>query len=88
MLVPYLGGGFGAGLRIWPHTVLAVLAARTVNRPVKLVLTRPEMFTAIGHRPETAQRLRLGTSRDGRLLAIDATGRRIRSLPITVDKLL
>ncbi len=42
-----------------------------VNRPVKLVLTRPEMFTAIGHRPQTAQRLRLGTTRDGRLLAID-----------------
>jgi CO/xanthine dehydrogenase Mo-binding subunit len=71
VLVPYLGGGFGAGLRIWPHTVLTVLAARMLNRPVKLVLTRPEMFTAIGHRPQTAQRLRLGTSRDGRLLAID-----------------
>jgi CO/xanthine dehydrogenase Mo-binding subunit len=71
VLIPYLGGGFGAGLRIWPHTVLTVLAARTVNRPVKLVLTRLEMFTAIGHRPQTAQRLRLGTSRDGRLLAID-----------------
>ncbi len=71
VLVPYLGGGFGAGLRIWPHTVLTVLAARMVNRPVKLVLTRPEMFTAIGHRPQTSQRLRLGTSRDGRLLAID-----------------
>ena len=42
-----------------------------VNRPVKLVLTRPEMFTTIGHRPQTAQRLQLGTSRNGRLLAID-----------------
>jgi xanthine dehydrogenase YagR molybdenum-binding subunit len=71
VLVPYLGGGFGAGLRTWPHTLLTVLAARMVNRPVKLVLTRPEMFTAIGHRPETAQRLRLATTRDGRLLAID-----------------
>jgi xanthine dehydrogenase YagR molybdenum-binding subunit len=71
VLVPYLGGGFGTGLRTWPHTVMTVLAARAVNRPVKLVLTRPEMFTAIGHRPQTAQRLRLGTTRDGRLLAID-----------------
>jgi CO/xanthine dehydrogenase Mo-binding subunit len=71
VLVPYLGGGFGAGLRIWPHTVLTVLAARMVNRPVKLVLARPEMFTAIGHRPQTAQRLRLGFTWDGRLLAID-----------------
>ena len=71
VLAPYLGGGFGAGLRTWPHTLLTVVAARVVNRPVKLVLTRPEMFTAVGHRPQTAQRLRLGTSRDGRLLAID-----------------
>src|SRR6266851_83472 len=71
VLVPYLGGGFGAGLRTWPHTLATVVAARMVNRPVKLVLTRPEMFTAIGHRPQTAQRLRLATTRDGRLLAID-----------------
>jgi len=71
VLVPYLGGGFGAGLRTWPHTLATVLAARMVNRPVKLVLTRPEMFTTIGHRPQTAQRLQLGTSRNGRLLAID-----------------
>jgi CO/xanthine dehydrogenase Mo-binding subunit len=71
VLVPYLGGGFGAGLRTWPHTLATVLAARMVNRPVKLVLTRPEMFTAIGHRPQTVQRLRLATTRDGRLLAID-----------------
>jgi len=71
VLVPYLGGGFGAGLRTWPHTVMAVLAARMVNRPVKLVLTRPQMFTAIGHRPQTAQRLRLAATREGRLLAID-----------------
>ena len=71
VLVPYLGGGFGAGLRTWPHTLLTVLAARMVDRPVKLVLTRPEMFTAIGHRPQTVQRLRLGATRYGRLLAID-----------------
>src|SRR4029077_7953485 len=41
VLVPYLGGGFGAGLRAWPHVLLAALAARVVGRPVKVVLTRP-----------------------------------------------
>ena len=65
MLVPYLGGGFGAGLRIWPHVILAALAARITGRPVKLVLTRPQMFTSVGHRPQTVQRLRLGATRDG-----------------------
>jgi hypothetical protein len=41
VLVPHLGGGFGAGLRVWPHTVLA---ARMVARPVRLVLTRPSIL--------------------------------------------
>jgi xanthine dehydrogenase YagR molybdenum-binding subunit len=71
VLVPYLGGGFGAALRAWPHVILTALAARVVGRPVKLVLTRPQMFTSVGHRPETLQRLRLGATRDGRLVAVD-----------------
>jgi xanthine dehydrogenase YagR molybdenum-binding subunit len=71
VLVPYLGGGFGAGLRVWPHVILAALAARIVGQPVKLVLTRPQMFTSVGHRPETRQRVRLGAARDGRLVAVD-----------------
>ncbi len=71
VLVPYLGGGFGAGLRVWPHVILTALAARVAGRPVKLVLTRPQMFTSVGHRPETRQRVRLGATRDGRLVAVD-----------------
>ena len=71
VLVPYLGGGFGAGLRVWPHVILAALAARVTGRPVKLVLTRPQMFTSVGHRPETLQRVRLGATRDGRLVAVE-----------------
>ncbi|MGW0507379.1 xanthine dehydrogenase family protein molybdopterin-binding subunit [Micromonospora sp. NPDC003241] len=67
----YVGGGFGAGLRVWPHVLLAVLAARTVGRPVTLTLTRPEMFTGVGHRPDTVQRLRIGARRDGTIVAID-----------------
>lgn len=70
VLVPYLGGGFGAGLRVWPHVILTAVAARVVGRPVKLVLTRPQMFTSVGHRPETRQRVRLGAARDGRLVAV------------------
>ena len=51
--------------------ILTALAARVVGRPVKLVLTRPQMFTSVGHRPETRQRVRLGATRDGRLVAVD-----------------
>jgi xanthine dehydrogenase YagR molybdenum-binding subunit len=71
VLAPFVGGGFGAGLRVWPHVILAVLAARMVNRPVKLVLTRQQMFTSVGHRPTTRQHVRLGAIRSGALVAID-----------------
>jgi xanthine dehydrogenase YagR molybdenum-binding subunit len=71
VLIPFLGGGFGAGLRLWNHTVLTTMAARVVDRPVKLVLSRPQMFNSVGHRAASRQRMRLGASRDGRLVAID-----------------
>lgn len=71
VLVPFVGGAFGAGLRVWPHTTLAALAARVTKRPVKLVLTRAQMFTSIGHRPNTIQKMSLGASRDGQLTAIE-----------------
>jgi CO/xanthine dehydrogenase Mo-binding subunit len=71
VLAPYVGGGFGAGLRGWPHVTLTALAARTVDRPVKLVLTRPQMFTGVGHRPNTIQHVKLGTTRSGELTALD-----------------
>ena len=72
---PYVGGAFGAGLRVWPHVILAALGAKLASRPVKLVLTRAQMFTSLGHRPMNVQRLRLGASRDGRLTAIEHEAR-------------
>jgi CO/xanthine dehydrogenase Mo-binding subunit len=71
VLSPYVGGGFGAGLRSWPHSILAALAARAVARPVQLSLTRPEMFTGIGRRPSTVQHVKIAATRDGKLVAID-----------------
>jgi CO/xanthine dehydrogenase Mo-binding subunit len=68
---PYLGGAFGAGLRVWPHVILTVLAARVVGRPVKLVLTRPQMFTGIGYRPRTQQVIRLAANGAGELVAFE-----------------
>ena len=74
VLVPHLGGGFGAGLRVWPHVILTTLAARILHRPVKLVLTRPQMFTSVGHRSQALQRVRLGATGEGRMVAIDHEG--------------
>ncbi|WP_043634607.1 xanthine dehydrogenase family protein molybdopterin-binding subunit [Nonomuraea candida] len=70
---PYLGGGFGAKGPTYPHTLLTAAAARLAGRPVKLVLSRAQMYTSNGHRAEYRHHLRLGATRQGRLTAIDAT---------------
>src|SRR5262249_7543070 len=80
ILSPFMGGGFGAGLRSWPHSILAPLAAPTVERPVQLSLTRQEMFTGIGRRPSTVQHLKIAATRDGKLVAIDHEGTSIASM--------
>jgi xanthine dehydrogenase YagR molybdenum-binding subunit len=67
---PFVGGAFGSGLRTWPHVTLAALGARIARRPVKVVLSRREMYYGVGYRPHTVQRVALGASRDGRLAAI------------------
>ena len=68
---PFLGGGFGSkGLMSGPQ-VLGVMAARMVGRPVKLVLSRDQMFGPVGHRAPTRQSLRLGADNDGKLTALD-----------------
>jgi xanthine dehydrogenase YagR molybdenum-binding subunit len=70
VISPFVGGAFGSGLRAWPHVTLAALGARATRRPVKLALTRREMFYAVGYRPHTLQHVALGAARDGRLGAI------------------
>lgn len=65
----FVGGGFGTKGSCWPHVTLAAMAAREVGRPVKLVLTRRQMYSSNGFRSKTIQRLRLGAERDGRLVA-------------------
>lgn len=74
VLAPFVGGGFGAGLRVWSHVILTALAAREVRHPVKLVLTRPQMFTSVGHRPNSVQQIRIGATRAGNLVAIEHHG--------------
>ncbi|MCR8557457.1 xanthine dehydrogenase family protein molybdopterin-binding subunit [Mucilaginibacter sp. BJC16-A38] len=73
---PFVGGAFGAALRTWPHEIAAVLAAKAVGKPVKLVLSRADMFTSVGYRPYTWQKVGIGASADGKLAGIthEATG--------------
>ncbi|GLS42841.1 xanthine dehydrogenase family protein molybdopterin-binding subunit [Methylobacterium brachythecii] len=68
---PFLGGGFGSkGTPAGPQ-VLGVMAAKLVDRPVKLVLRREQMFGPVGHRAQTRQSFRLGTKGDGTLTALE-----------------
>jgi xanthine dehydrogenase YagR molybdenum-binding subunit len=69
LLSPYVGGAFGAGLRPNYQLSLAVLAAIGLKRPVRVALTRRQMFT-LGYRPETIQTLSLGAEEDGSLSAM------------------
>jgi xanthine dehydrogenase YagR molybdenum-binding subunit len=62
----YVGGGFGSGLRIWPHTLAAVMGAKQVQRPLKLMLTRPQMFLMVGYRPQSWQKIKLGADSTGK----------------------
>lgn len=66
----FMGGGFGMGLRTWPQETAVVAIARKVGRPVKLVVNRSQMFTLVGHRPYTAQSIRMGADKNGKLMAI------------------
>ena len=70
VVTKFLGGGFGCKGNCWTSTLLAVLAARLVGRPVKLVLTRQQLFIANGHRTESRQQVALGATAAGRLTGI------------------
>src|SRR5882757_5004015 len=70
LVSPYIGGGFGAKLWVNADAILAAIAARQLKRPVKIALTRQQVFHVTTHRSDTVQRVRLGTDRDGRILAI------------------
>jgi len=69
VMSPFMGGGFGSGLRPQYQVVLAVLAARALERSVRLVLTRQQMYV-LGYRPAMIQRIGLGAKAGGTLDAI------------------
>jgi xanthine dehydrogenase YagR molybdenum-binding subunit len=70
VISPFVGGAFGSALRTWPHVTIAALAAKHVGRPVRLELTRRQLYFSIGFRPCTEQHVRLGATADGKLTAI------------------
>ncbi|CAN5248415.1 xanthine dehydrogenase family protein molybdopterin-binding subunit [soil metagenome] len=71
VVAPYVGGGFGSKGLPHANTILAALAAQMVEgRPVKFAVTRQQMFTGVGYRTPTIQKIRLGADSEGRLTAV------------------
>jgi xanthine dehydrogenase YagR molybdenum-binding subunit len=70
VLCPFVGGGFGCKGSMWMHSPLTAAAARELKRPVKTVLTREQMYTAVGHRPSVRQIVTLGANKQGDLTAV------------------
>ncbi len=70
VICPFTGGGFGSKGSTWSHVILCAMAAKVANRPVKLPVERTQMFGPVGARPATVQKIKLGASNDGKLLAV------------------
>lgn len=71
ILAPLVGGAFGSKSFLWMHVALCAVAAREVRHPVKLVLTRDQMFSSTGHRPRTEQHLSLVADDDARIVSTE-----------------
>jgi len=69
IITRYIGGGFGGKLPYYFEATLAAMGARILGRPVKVAMTRPQLFHLTTHRTASEQRLRLGADADGRLIA-------------------
>lgn len=67
---PYVGGAFGSSSRMWPHEMAAVMAAKKVGRPVKVVCKRSQVFNMVGYRPYSIQNFTIAANQDGTLLGI------------------
>ena len=70
LISPYIGGGFGRRASPTRYSAVAAMAAKMLDRPVKLAVTRPQTFTAYGGRPATRQTIALGATKEGKLLSI------------------
>jgi xanthine dehydrogenase YagR molybdenum-binding subunit len=73
VIAPFVGGAFGGKGTAWSHVPLAAMAAKATGKPVKLLVTRQQMFGWVGHRPQTEQHIALGANADGTLVAISHT---------------
>jgi xanthine dehydrogenase YagR molybdenum-binding subunit len=74
VICPFVGGGFGCKGSTWAPATLSAMASKVVGRPVKLVVTRAQMFTSNGYRPRTIQKLKFSAEVDGKLTSMRHDG--------------
>lgn len=70
IVAPHTGGGFGIKAFVWPHEILACMAAKIMKRPVKLVLTRQQQYSMVGYQPQISQSIKLGADSAGKLQGV------------------
>ncbi len=71
VISPFVGGAFGSKAGITPYAMLTIAAAKAAGAPVRLIVTRPQMYTVATFRPESLQKFRLGAAADGTLTAFE-----------------
>ncbi len=70
VITKFVGGAFGSAGNTWPHSIAAAIAAKQLQRPVKVSLTREQMFMMVGYRPQAIQKIAMGASKEGKLFGI------------------
>ncbi len=70
VITKFVGGAFGSAGSTWPHSIAAAIAAKQLQRPLKVSLTRDQMFMMVGYRPQAIQKIGMGASKDGKLFGI------------------
>ncbi|MBC5794779.1 xanthine dehydrogenase family protein molybdopterin-binding subunit [Sphaerospermopsis sp. LEGE 00249] len=80
IITPFLGGGFGSKAFPWPHGIVCAAAARKLQRPLKVVLSRRQMTANAGHRSQTEQTVSLAANADGSLQSIEHTAKSYTSV--------
>lgn len=71
-----IGGAFGSGSPLWPYAKATLIGSKIIGKPLKVVISREQMFTMVGYRSPAVQKIRMGASADGTLIGIthEATG--------------
>ena len=70
VICQYIGGAFGSAFNFWPHAMAALIGAKKIGKPLKVVLNRNEMFMMVGYRPAAIQKIGIGAKQDGTLVGI------------------